>query len=170
MNASQLAAGRLAALLGRLPATSDHFARARERLTTTGQRPLLALVDYDEALVLQRANRQQLLATAQAACQALGMTGWAGRAAALLGEADSAPGHRRPHERPAHGLTRREVEVLQWLAGGQTNRAIAETLALSVPTIERHVANIYTKIGAHGRAAAAVFALRHGLTPIDDER
>jgi pimeloyl-ACP methyl ester carboxylesterase/DNA-binding CsgD family transcriptional regulator len=61
------------------------------------------------------------------------------------------------------GLTRREVEVLRLLAAGQTNYEIAERLYLSVRTVERHVANIYGKIGARGRASAATYALAHGL-------
>lgn len=61
------------------------------------------------------------------------------------------------------GLTRREVEVLRLLAAGQTNQEIAQTLYVSVRTVERHVANIYGKIGARGRANAATYALAHGL-------
>jgi DNA-binding CsgD family transcriptional regulator/pimeloyl-ACP methyl ester carboxylesterase len=61
------------------------------------------------------------------------------------------------------GLTRREVEVLRLLAAGQTNHEIAQTLYLSVRTVERHVANIYGKIGARGRASATAYALTHGL-------
>ena len=61
------------------------------------------------------------------------------------------------------GLTRREVEVLRLLAAGQTNQEIAQTLYLSVRTVERHVANIYGKIGARGRATATAYALAHGL-------
>src|SRR5215211_3900526 len=53
-----------------------------------------------------------------------------------------------------HGLTAREVEVLRHLAGGRTNDEIAEELFVSVRTVERHVANIYAKIGARGRANA----------------
>lgn len=61
------------------------------------------------------------------------------------------------------GLTRREVEVLCLLAAGKANKEIAAQLSLSVPTVERHVANIYVKIGAHGRVEAAAYALGHGL-------
>jgi pimeloyl-ACP methyl ester carboxylesterase/DNA-binding CsgD family transcriptional regulator len=62
-----------------------------------------------------------------------------------------------------HGLTAREVEVLRHLAGGQTNDEIAEELFVSVRTVERHVANIYAKIGARGRANATAYALTHNL-------
>jgi pimeloyl-ACP methyl ester carboxylesterase/DNA-binding CsgD family transcriptional regulator len=62
-----------------------------------------------------------------------------------------------------HGLTTREVEVLRHLAGGRTNDEIAEELFVSVRTVERHVANIYAKIGARGRANATAYALTHNL-------
>jgi DNA-binding CsgD family transcriptional regulator len=68
------------------------------------------------------------------------------------------------------GLTRREVEVLCLLAEGGTNKEIARRLVVSVATVERHVANIYAKIGAHGRAGAATHALRRGLCQAVPER
>lgn len=61
------------------------------------------------------------------------------------------------------GLTEREVEVLRRLAGGQTNGEIAGELHVSVRTVERHVANIYAKIGTRGRANATAYALTHNL-------
>lgn len=60
-------------------------------------------------------------------------------------------------------LTAREVEVLRLLAGGRTNREIADELVLSVRTVERHIANLYGKIGGRGRAAATAYALTRGL-------
>ena len=60
-------------------------------------------------------------------------------------------------------LSRRELEVLRLLAGGKSNKEIAGELVLSVHTVQRHVANIYGKIGAHGRADATAFALKHGV-------
>jgi DNA-binding NarL/FixJ family response regulator len=64
----------------------------------------------------------------------------------------------------AHGkLTRRESEVLQLVARGATNKEIADQLTLSVATVERHIANVYTKIGARGRAEATAFAITRGL-------
>ena len=61
------------------------------------------------------------------------------------------------------GLSAREIEVLRLLAAGLSNAAIAARLALSVHTVERHVVNLYTKLGIHGRAEATAYALRHGL-------
>jgi len=60
-------------------------------------------------------------------------------------------------------LSRRELEVLRLLAAGDSNRQIARHLGLSPHTVERHVANLYRKIGARGRADATAYALRSGL-------
>jgi non-specific serine/threonine protein kinase len=62
------------------------------------------------------------------------------------------------------GLTARELEVLRLVASGRSNREIADELVLSVRTIERHVTNLYAKIGARGKADATAYAFRHGLT------
>ena len=60
-------------------------------------------------------------------------------------------------------LTAREAEVLRLVASGQTNAEIAAALSLSVRTVERHIGNLYGKIGARGRADATAYALRQGL-------
>ena len=64
------------------------------------------------------------------------------------------------------GATARELEVLRLIARGRSNHEIATELVLSVRTVERHIANIYDKIGASGRAAraaAASYALAAGV-------
>jgi DNA-binding NarL/FixJ family response regulator len=77
-----------------------------------------------------------------------------------------AAGHRLPRRREAlAGLTAREVEVLILLARGLSNRQIAERLVITPKTAGNHVEHIYAKIGASSRAAAAMFAVRHGLLP-----
>jgi DNA-binding NarL/FixJ family response regulator len=53
--------------------------------------------------------------------------------------------------------------VLRLLAGGGTNAGIARDLDITEHTVERHVANLYRKIGARGRAEATAYALRHGV-------
>jgi DNA-binding NarL/FixJ family response regulator len=75
-----------------------------------------------------------------------------------------AAGHRAPARRdwPA-GLTAREVEVLGLVARGDSNRAIAKKLVVAPKTVSNHVEHIYGKIGVSTRAAAAIFAMRHGL-------
>ncbi len=60
-------------------------------------------------------------------------------------------------------LTSREIEVLQLVASGMSNREIASALGLSIRTIERHVSNIYDKIGVHNRVDATAFAIRQHL-------
>jgi DNA-binding CsgD family transcriptional regulator len=61
-------------------------------------------------------------------------------------------------------LTAREVEVLRLVAAGHSSKEIAAALGAAVPTINRHIANIYAKIGARGRADAIAYAFRHGLS------
>jgi DNA-binding CsgD family transcriptional regulator len=62
-----------------------------------------------------------------------------------------------------HGLTPRELEVLRLVAEGETNKMIAGRLCLSEKTIDRHVSNIFTKLGVSSRTAATAFAYRHKL-------
>lgn len=62
-----------------------------------------------------------------------------------------------------HGLTERELEVLRYLAAGETNKAIAAELVLSERTVDRHVSNIFAKVGVSSRAAATAYAYEHRL-------
>jgi DNA-binding CsgD family transcriptional regulator len=61
------------------------------------------------------------------------------------------------------GLSPRELQVLRCLATGKTNRAIAAELFISERTVERHVSNIFTKLGVQSRAAATAYAYEHQL-------
>lgn len=60
-------------------------------------------------------------------------------------------------------LSARQREVLAHIARGLTNREIATQLVLSERTVERHVADVYARIGVDNRAQAAIFARDHGL-------
>lgn len=71
---------------------------------------------------------------------------------------------RQPGSEPTQ-LTRRESDVLTALADGNSNKQIAVGLGVSVATVERHLTNAYRKLGANGRADAAVRAVRLGLVP-----
>ncbi|HEX6331619.1 MAG TPA: HD domain-containing phosphohydrolase [Actinomycetota bacterium] len=76
-----------------------------------------------------------------------------------------AAGHRPAGARtgwPA-GLSDREIEVIRLVARGLSNRALAEALVISPRTAEHHVQHIYGKLGVSTRAAAAMFAMEHGL-------
>jgi HD-GYP domain-containing protein (c-di-GMP phosphodiesterase class II)/DNA-binding CsgD family transcriptional regulator len=66
------------------------------------------------------------------------------------------------HARPS-GLTRRQIQVLRLMAEGLSNRDIARRLVISPRTAEHHVQDIYAKIGATSRAAAALYGMEHGL-------
>jgi DNA-binding NarL/FixJ family response regulator len=63
----------------------------------------------------------------------------------------------------AHGLSPRELEVLRLVAGGKTNKEVAADLVLSERTVERHVSNIFAKLGVSTRAAATAFAYENQL-------
>jgi DNA-binding NarL/FixJ family response regulator len=57
------------------------------------------------------------------------------------------------------GLTTREGEVLSWLSKGKTNRDIAQILGLSPRTVDKHLEQIYSKLGVENRTAAAAIAV-----------
>jgi DNA-binding CsgD family transcriptional regulator len=70
-------------------------------------------------------------------------------------------------ERPA-GLTEREAEVIALLARGLQTKQIAGVLGISIKTADRHIEHAYRKIGVSTRAAAALFAMEHGLATLGE--
>jgi DNA-binding NarL/FixJ family response regulator len=62
-----------------------------------------------------------------------------------------------------HGLTFRELTVLNLVAAGRSDKEIATTLGISTLTASRHLANILRKMGAASRTEASVRAIREGL-------
>ena len=65
-----------------------------------------------------------------------------------------------------HGLTKREAEVLRWLAAGKSNKDIGTILAISPRTVEKHVEQIYQRLGVETRTAAvAAFYLLNQDVP-----
>ncbi|MFB7354443.1 LuxR C-terminal-related transcriptional regulator [Streptomyces gardneri] len=95
------------------------------------------------------------LAAARTVFERLGAVPDARRAAALL-----SGGKRR---RLPGGLTAREAEVLRLVAGGGTNKDIAQELVISEHTVSRHLNNIFAKLGVGSRAAATGYAYAHDL-------
>jgi DNA-binding NarL/FixJ family response regulator len=83
----------------------------------------------------------------------------------LLARADALAVHRTAALAAEYpdGLTVREVDVLREIAAGKSNKEIADTLSISGRTVDRHIANLYNKIGAHNKADAAAYAFRHRL-------
>ena len=86
----------------------------------------------------------------------------AARALAALARGETAGG-----DKLIEPLTERETEVLRLLAQGLTNKDIAQTLILSVRTVEAHLRNIFGKLNVTSRTEAALWATRHGYGPDD---
>lgn len=63
-------------------------------------------------------------------------------------------------------LTPRELEILQELAKGLSNKEIAQRLYIQPETLRKHTGNILTKLNVHSKLEALVFAMRHGLVDI----
>jgi two-component system, NarL family, nitrate/nitrite response regulator NarL len=83
---------------------------------------------------------------------------------AHLVQGDAGPGRkaRRP-ETPFAGLTPRELEILEHVAGGLSNKMIAHALDITDGTVKLHVKAILRKLGMRSRVEAAVSAVEHGL-------
>ena len=72
----------------------------------------------------------------------------------------------RPAGSPAPQLTTRELEVLQLIVRGKSNKDIAAVLSLSANTVAVHRANIMQALGIHNTAELVVYAIRQGLVSI----
>ncbi len=72
-----------------------------------------------------------------------------------------------PQDVPAPRLTPREVEVLQEVAKGLSNRDIAESLSIAENTVKNHIRNILEKLHLHSRMQAVLYAVRQNLVEID---
>lgn len=78
------------------------------------------------------------------------------------GRADPAAGQATSGDQPAlAALTRRELEVAVLVARGHTNGAIARELFIALPTVARHIANIFAKLGFSSRAQVAAWVAEH---------
>lgn len=158
-----LAEARLGDAVRSLEDAVDEYAAASAPFQTGRAR--VALAD-----ALYRLGRRDAAAreanAARDALAALGAVHEAARAAdvlACISTGDALP----PSGAQSHELTAREVDVLRLIADGRSNQQIAEALVLSPRTVERHISNIYLKLGLSGaaaRAAAAAYALKSGLT------
>ena len=65
-------------------------------------------------------------------------------------------------------LTGREIEVLNLLAQGLTNKDIAQSMVLSVRTVEAHLRSIYNKLGVGSRTEAVLWAVRNGYGVLEE--
>ena len=135
-----LAAGDRGPGITRLRAAANAFGRLGVRHEMASTKALLARAMPDAP---------DVLADAMEAAEPL--LGDSGSSAATARAADAPPEER---------LTDREVEVLGCVAGGLSNEMIADRLAISMRTVERHLSNIYAKLGVGGKAARAAATAR----------
>jgi ATP/maltotriose-dependent transcriptional regulator MalT len=142
-------------------------ADARARL---GAERFATLWDAGAALSLEEAIDYALGAgQTSATAEATGPAASAGaRLAAAADPGAGAARHTPGAPRPPEGipLSRREREVVALIAQGLSNREIAGRLVLSVRTVERHIENVYNRLGISGKAGRAIvtaYALRHDL-------
>ncbi|MDE3095661.1 MAG: AAA family ATPase [Chloroflexota bacterium] len=159
--------GRAAALNGRWDESLAWLARAQQSALVHHAGPYAALAAYEIGLVYGRrdaagdaAASRRYLREAMRAFGHLEMRWYEQRAAEAI-------------EAPVSGaacspLSRRETEILRLVAGGKTNRAIAEALVLSERTVATHIAHIFGKIGVDNRSGATAWAFRTGL--VGEER
>jgi DNA-binding NarL/FixJ family response regulator len=72
----------------------------------------------------------------------------------------TSPGAKEEVLRGAYGLTIREAEVLLWIAAGKSNRDIGEILTISARTVNKHLEQVFIKLGVENRASAAAMAVQ----------
>jgi DNA-binding NarL/FixJ family response regulator len=119
------------------------------------QAVIAALGEAPFAAALAEGRRMTL---EQAVASALALPVPVARAAATTGATAGRPAAGYPA-----GLTEREVEVLRLVTRGLTSAQVAEQLVVSPVTVSTHLRNIYGKIGVNSRAAAARWAVEHGM-------
>jgi HD-GYP domain-containing protein (c-di-GMP phosphodiesterase class II) len=144
----------------RLDGSGYHRGIAGAELTLPAR--LLAAADAFCAMTASRPHREPI--APDRAAQALADEASAGRldpeaVAAVI----EAAGERVPRIERLADLTEREVQVVTMLACGLQTKQIAGALGISVKTADRHIEHAYRKIGVSSRAAAALFAMQHGL-------
>lgn len=124
---------------------------------------LLAAADSYQTKTEPRPHRPAL--SPGLAAEHLGREASAGRleADSVAAVLDAAGQHVPRMTRPG-GLTEREAQVVGLLAYGLQTKQIARALGVSAKTADHHIQNAYTKIGVSTRAAAALYAMEHGLT------
>jgi DNA-binding CsgD family transcriptional regulator/DNA polymerase III delta prime subunit len=159
--------GLLAYTMGKPDIAATHFEDALAFCRKAGYRPELAWSCYDYAATLVQAGLKptstdahlkaiSLMDETLAISTELGMKPLMEKTSALREGIGPQPVGVSKY--PAN-LTQRQVQVLRLMAAGKTDREIEQELSISVRTVQRHVADIYVKIGARNRSEATAFAL-----------
>jgi ATP/maltotriose-dependent transcriptional regulator MalT len=160
------ALGETALAEGQVDAAADQIVRAaelHESLEIPFERAQIQLrAGVALAASGQREAALDRLAQAHATARRLGagpLAADAARQVAELGESvERRLGRRAAADHESAGLSRRELEVMRYVASGRTNREIAQELVLSTRTVDMHVRNILTKLHCRSRAEAAARA------------
>jgi DNA-binding CsgD family transcriptional regulator len=158
-------------MLGELDTSTGRYDDAALHLATSLALAEACAAPYERALTLlaevtlraqtgERDKARGLLHGVRLTLTALSAQPALARADALAARLDAT---KEPASTYPAGLSAREVEVLRLVVDGLSNADIANRLFLSTRTVQVHVAHILQKTGAENRAAAAAFALRHGL-------
>ena len=157
----------------RMPVMSGVEATARLRETVPGCQVIMLTTFDDEEFILQSLlagacgylmkdlppkDLVQAIQLAHAGIYQLA-PGVAGK---LIGAAHSQQ-RPKPEPKTKPPLTARELEVLQLIAQGQTNKRIAQTLNVSEGTVKNHVSNLLMRLDLKDRTQAAVYAVQNGL-------
>jgi HD-GYP domain-containing protein (c-di-GMP phosphodiesterase class II) len=145
----------------RLDGSGYHRGSAAPQLPLPAR--LIAAADVYQAMTQRRPHRPPL-APEEARRQLMGEVE-TGRLDRTMVNAlfEVAGVHPMPRQEGPAGLTEREVEVLRMLCRGLTNKQMGTTLHIAEKTVGHHIEHIYNKIGRSSRAAAALFAMEHGL-------
>jgi LuxR family transcriptional regulator, maltose regulon positive regulatory protein len=117
---------------------------------------VLCALDAADAAQKEARAAQELL-------QSIGAGREAERAAAVVRQVEALACHAGATMDLSPPFTVREVEILQLVAEGLTDKEIASRLSISEHTVHRHIANIMTKVDARSRAAAVAFAAKQNL-------
>ena len=156
----------LAATVARAAGRTTEAARLRgaeARLRARFQVPILTKDEAHygrERDALRRALGEAESAAAWAAGEALPVAEAVAEANAVLAAIVDTP---TAAITSAHGLTPRELEVIRLIAAGQSNRQIADALFIAVPTVKRHLTNIFGELGVTSRSALNTYAHTHDL-------
>lgn len=122
--------------------------------------------------VLKRMATTELISAIKAVCEGHTILHPAVARTVMTKRADDGLRDEREAERaePADfdGLTEREIEILELIARGLTNREIADRLFISIKTVQAHRANIMEKLDLHDRVELTKYALRKGLISLED--
>jgi DNA-binding CsgD family transcriptional regulator len=172
-------AGRLALGEGALAAADGHTTRAREHFAHAIAVFRRYHLPWDEAQALEcwgaaliksgerKAGDGRLDAAATLYRRHGAGRRWAQRVALIRAAARDGYVPSASLSMP-EALSHREVEVLSLVADGCSNQEVADALALSIRTVERHLGHIYDKLGANGKSARAVataYGIANGLVP-----